>query len=275
MFHEKEDTMTKDKKNTKSILDRLTYAYIRKIKKWMFCPACKDGKMNINKNSTMWICEKCGYKLSVDEFEDNYVFWFCDECESYLNIQEGFDRKSKKHICKKCGYENDTSFSNIKGICSDCGKVISDPDATLCNDCKQVRKEKAKEWLKTAGKVVGVAAAVAGAIYLASQPSDEDESNSYPPLLGDDEGDSSMKCANCGNTNESTLWDEEDTIYCSVCHHRTNKENGEDDLVECPYCHRMRDRKAYYCRYCNDSTWEPSTPKEFKEIDTDLKEMGY
>ena len=267
--------MTKDKKNTKSILDHLTYAYIRKIKKWMFCPACKDGKMSINKNSTMWICEKCGYKLSADEFEDNYVFWFCDECESYLNIQEGFDRKSKKHICKKCGYENDTSFSNIKGICSDCGKVIYDPDTTLCNDCKQVRKEKAKEWLKTAGKVVGVAAAVAGAIYLASQPSDEDESNSYPPLLGDDEGDSSMKCANCGNTNESTLWDEDDTIYCSVCHHRTNKENGEDDLVECPYCHRMRDRKAYYCRYCNDSTWEPSTPKEFKEIDTDLKEMGY
>ena len=40
----------------------------------------------------------------------------------------------------------------------------------------------------------------------------------------------------------------------------------KDDLVERPYCHRMRDRKAYYCRYCNDSTWEPSTPKEFKEM---------
>ena len=152
------------------------------------------------------------------------------------------------------------------------GQVI---DATLCKDCKQVRKEKAKEWLKTAGKVVGVASAVAGAIYLASQPSDEDESNNYSPLLGDDEEGFSMKCANCGNINESTLWDEDDTIYCSVCHHRTNKANGKDDLVECPYCHRMRDRKAYYCCYCNDSTWEPSTPKEFKEIDTDLKEMGY
>lgn len=179
--------MKKDKKNNKSILDHLTYAYMRKIKKWMFCPACKDGKMNINKDSTMWICEKCGYKLSADEFEDNYVFWFCDECESYLNSQEGFDRKSKKHICKKCGYENDTSFSNIKGICSDCGKIISDPDATLCKDCKQVRKEKAKEWLKTAGKVVGVAAAVAGAIYLASRPSDEEEDNNY--IVPDDNDD--------------------------------------------------------------------------------------
>ncbi|MDY3846221.1 MAG: hypothetical protein SOZ62_04880 [Eubacteriales bacterium] len=84
-----------------------------------------------------------------------------------------------------------------------------------------------------------------------------------------------MKCANCGNTNESSLWDEDDTIYCSLCHHRTSKDSGEDDLVECPYCHRMRDRKAYYCRYCNDSTWEVSSPEEFAEIDKDLKEMGY
>ena len=36
-----------------------------------------------------------------------------------------------------------------------------------------------------------------------------------------------MKCANCGNTNESSLWDEDDTIYCSLCHHRTSKDSGE------------------------------------------------
>ena len=53
-----------------------------------------------------------------------------------------------------------------------------------------------------------------------------------------------MKCANCGNTNSSTLWDEGDTIYCSECHHRTSVDTGEDDVVECPYCHRMRDRKS-------------------------------
>lgn len=160
-------------------------------------------------------------------------------------------------------------------MCSDCGKIIPGSDATLCIDCKQTRKEKAKQWMVNAVKVVGAVAAASGVAYLASQSSDEDENNNYTPILEDAEEGFSMKCANCGNTNESTLWDEDDTIYCSVCHHRTNKENGKDDIVECPYCHRMRDRKAYYCRYCNDSTWVSSTPKEFKEIDNDLKEMGY
>ena len=37
--------------------------------------------MTIDKKSTVWTCEDCGYKLSADEFEDNYVFWFCDECQ--------------------------------------------------------------------------------------------------------------------------------------------------------------------------------------------------
>ena len=32
-----------------------------------------------------------------------------------------------------------------------------------------------------------------------------------------------MKCTNCGNDNPATLWDEGDTIYCSVCTHRTRK----------------------------------------------------
>lgn len=60
-----------------------------------------------------------------------------------------------------------------------------------------------------------------------------------------------MKCANCGNSDKKTLWDEGDTFYCSKCYHRTSIKTGEDDLVECPYCHNMRDRKAYHCRHCN------------------------
>lgn len=262
-------------KKHKNIVDILTYSYIRNIKKWMFCPACQNGKMKINKKSTFWICKDCGYKLSADDFEDDYVFWFCDECNTYLNNQEGFNRHAKKHVCQKCGYANDTTFNNIKGICSDCGKILSDPNETLCSDCKKARKEKAKERLKTAGKVAGVAAAVAGATYLAFKSSEEDEATDYKYLpSGDDKGDNIMKCANCGNTDENTLWDEGDTIYCSNCCHRTLKETGEDDLVECPYCHRMRDRKAMYCCWCNDSTWEPSTQEEFEEIDKILKERG-
>ena len=84
-----------------------------------------------------------------------------------------------------------------------------------------------------------------------------------------------MKCAHCGNRDPKTLWNEGDTIYCSKCHHRTRVANGKDDVTVCPYCHRMRDRKAMYCRWCNDTSWKPSTPQEFKEIDKLLKKMGY
>lgn len=84
-----------------------------------------------------------------------------------------------------------------------------------------------------------------------------------------------MKCAYCGNTDKNTLWDEGDTFRCSLCAHRTYVETGELAVVECPYCHRMRDAKALYCFFCNDATWEPSTQEEFEEIDKSLKEMGY
>ncbi len=60
-----------------------------------------------------------------------------------------------------------------------------------------------------------------------------------------------MKCANCGNEDPNTLFDEDDTFYCSKCHHRTLVETGEDDLIVFPHCGQMRDRKAYYCRWCN------------------------
>ena len=60
-----------------------------------------------------------------------------------------------------------------------------------------------------------------------------------------------MRCANCGNEDENTLWDEGGKIYCSRCTHRTRTSDGEEDLVECPHCHEMRDSKAYYCRHCN------------------------
>ena len=180
--------MNKDKKK-KSVADRLTYAYIRRIKRWMYCPACQCGKMTINKKLTMWTCEECGYQLSADEFEDNYVFWFCDECKAYLNNQEGFDRGANKHICTECGFEHDMTLSNLKGVCSNCGKVIPDPEGTLCANCLLERRRKAKERLITAGRVIGVVAAVAGATYLVSQANSGQD---YTALVGDsdDEEDS-------------------------------------------------------------------------------------
>lgn len=62
-----------------------------------------------------------------------------------------------------------------------------------------------------------------------------------------------MKCANCGEERPGWLHDDGDTIYCSSCCHRTRKDTGEDDLVVCPVCHHMRDRKALYCMWCNSS----------------------
>jgi hypothetical protein len=62
-----------------------------------------------------------------------------------------------------------------------------------------------------------------------------------------------MKCANCRNEDERFLWDEGDTIYCSLCHLRTNKDSGDLDLVECPNCGKLKDRKAWSCPHCGGS----------------------
>ena len=119
---------------------------------------------------------------------------------------------------------------------------------------------------------MGVAAVTVGAVYVASQSSGYDDNTDYKYIP---DGDDGMRCANCGNTGENTLQDKVDTTYCSKCAHRTSVDTGEDDVVECPYCHRMRDRKAIYCRWCNDSAWEPSTQDKFEEIDKILKDIGY
>ena len=178
--------MKTNEKKSVSIGEQISYFYIKNIKKWMFCPACKSGKMTFNKHNSLWTCEDCGYHFSEKYFLDDCVFWFCDECEAYLNNQEGFNKKSSKHICRNCGYENDTTFNNIKGICSDCGKVIPNPDATLCADCRQVRREKAKDWLKVA---VGVAVVVGTTILAASATEDECETTDYAPLPDEDDED--------------------------------------------------------------------------------------
>ena len=45
--------------------------------------------------------------------------------------------------------------------------MLDDPNAFLCENCKKQRKEKAKEWLINASKVVGTAAIITGSTYLA------------------------------------------------------------------------------------------------------------
>lgn len=82
-----------------------------------------------------------------------------------------------------------------------------------------------------------------------------------------------MKCANCGNTDNRFLFDEGDTYYCSICCHRTVTATGKDDLIICPFCKRLRDRKAASCMWCNTSIEDQPgyTKAELKEIDALVK----
>lgn len=56
-------------------------------------------------------------------------------------------------MCTKCGFDNDTTFSNIKGECKNCGKLLDNPNATICSDCKTIRMTKAKQALDTASEI--------------------------------------------------------------------------------------------------------------------------
>ena len=179
--------MLDDKKKNKNLVTSVTNTYIRKIKKWMFCPNCRNGKLTIDNKAAMWNCTNCGYKISADEFDDNHSFWFCDQCGAFLNNQQGFVQDGSLHICGECGFENSITTETVKGICSGCGTILIATNTTLCPACQQKREEKAKEWIAKAGKVVGVATAVVGAAaYLVSQ-------------IGGDEGEEETEGGSCGS----------------------------------------------------------------------------
>lgn len=134
------------------LVDKITYIYIKKIKKWMECPVCHN-KMLFDKKGKLWKCNNCSYDLPETEFLDDFVFWFCDGCGEYLNIQEGFNRKGTEWTCTKCGFNNDTTLSNIKGECKDCGKLLENPDATICSKCKIIRMQKAQLLLESVADI--------------------------------------------------------------------------------------------------------------------------
>ena len=167
--------------------DNVYYTYIKHIKKWMECPVCHK-KMTFNKAQKAWVCNECRYKILEKDFIDDFVFWFCDECNAFLNCQESFNNKAAKHTCRECGYENNTTFDNIKGSCTDCGNILENPNAYLCDDCKKQRKEKAKEWLIKAGKAVVATVLLVGGAYLAIRASDnEDEFENWVNNASHDE----------------------------------------------------------------------------------------
>ena len=167
-----------------SIHDKQQSLYRLKHKKRMFCPACEGGKMSFYKHSRFWQCEQCGYQISQKELDDNCLFWFCDECGAFLNNQEGFNQDSYYHVCTSCNHKNYLDAKNIKNICRVCGTVIND-DQTLCDECKQNRKDK----LTTAGNAALGVVVIAGLAYLeyleSQRIDDDDDDDDYD----DDESD--------------------------------------------------------------------------------------
>ena len=129
-----------------SISDRVAYFYIKNIKRWMECPICHN-KLLFNKRRVSWCCSNCAYELLEKDFLDDFVFWFCDGCGTYLNVQKGFNRKGRTWVCKKCGFDNDITFNNIKGKCKDCGILLDNPNATICKECKMERMRRAQNLL--------------------------------------------------------------------------------------------------------------------------------
>lgn len=170
------------KPDIKAMTERAGYSYLRNIKRWMFCPSCRDGRLHVNKKRGLWICNDCDYELPIKEFEDDYIFWFCDECDAYLNTQDGFDRAAPKHKCTKCGFTNDTTEDNAPLVCSVCGKKLATGEKRLCEGCSTRRNEKAAKGIGIAAAVVGAAVAVMGAI--AKTGSDENSSDEEKELFG-------------------------------------------------------------------------------------------
>lgn len=218
---------------------------IIKHNKQIRCPSCKSGTMSINSSDKNWICDRCSYSFSARK---THAFWFCKNCGEYLNNQEGFAENALKHICKSCGYINDTTFDTVRGVCFDCGKAI-DPTETLCHTCKKNRYEKIMEKLVPIGIAVGV---VAGAVVLAALASgkDEEENNnsceenlsllndvSEDNICWDDENCdiealNSMNeryfknCPNCGGI---MYWD--GSWECTDCDEEIDSDEGDNDGI--------------------------------------------
>lgn len=227
-----------------SISDSLTYFYIKNIRKWMPCPVCKQ-KMCFSKTSSNWICNSCNYSLPEKDFLDDYVFWFCDCCDSYLNIQSGFDRKEKHHICEKCGFNNDITSSNIKGECRDCGKILDNPNVTICEDCKIYRLEKTKEFLDNVSETCNQASSIL--------KSESNENENIDSIIYTGELNSIVKDfsdgATCPICNNNCYWDADRcTWLCDSCNYEIDgsqiEYDSENDKVKVLGI-------DWYCDNCN------------------------
>ncbi len=207
----------------------------------MECPVCHKT-LKFDKSTSSWVCDDCKYSLTEKEFLDDYVFWFCDGCGTYMNVQEGFDRKGKRWICTECGFDNDITDGNIKGECKDCGKLLDNPDADLCEDCKILRIKKAQIILEGTSDICNTLSDVL------DDPGEDDDSTEYITPedclcdLDNNEGETTEEfaCAECGNIWVATP--DKDGLY-----------NGRG-VPACPECGKLgyhsNNYADYTCQYC-------------------------
>ncbi len=135
---------------------------------------------------------------------------YCKKCGSLLNEQEGFASNKNKHICTKCGYKNKLPKFNKTRVCRKCGKEITEGKGAICNECKQIRKQKVKNGAVKFGKgaAIVITAAAAGVLaLLVEEKNNKDDcetmlySDADDELETEQEGvDSTMaKCEFCGS----------------------------------------------------------------------------
>ena len=119
----------------------------------MICPNC-NGEFIYNKRTKNWVCHSCGYIVSAEKMENDYVFWFCDKCGTFMNVQKGFTEENGVWICEKCHTLNDVTLDNLRGQCRYCGKLLNDPDKTICPECMDELLIKMKNGVDKAGEVI-------------------------------------------------------------------------------------------------------------------------
>ncbi len=246
-----------------NLKEKLTHTYLKRIRRWTFCPSC-GGKMNINKQAGIWECEECTYTFLSHDFQLKYGFYFCDKCGSFLNNQPGFSLEKKSWICVQCKFENALTADNNVSICINCGKKLSKGlKQPLCDDCK-TEQNKVIFWgsiafIFTLGWFIYNAA---DRSFTSSSSADEE---SYPickscgARMTDYDGVSWYTCPECGdevrkNDDGTMTWENEifgsagQRVGGPVCE-RCGKSlrggsytmpwesvNNPDGYIICPYC---------------------------------------
>ena len=215
--------------------EKVTYEYIRRVNRRTFCPVCRKSEMRVDRKQRVWRCKNCGYIFPIKQSGSECVFWFCGNCDAYLNIQDNFDENAVEHTCSTCGYENSLEKENIKGMCRDCGEILQNPEDILCRKCIIARKEKSKATLLAIGKVAGIAVAALGAIWIANQLNDNDDSSKQIVLPEDDDDGiepyGEYVCSECGGLMKKA---DDTVLVCTKCGYSVDIEDYgvEDDYID-------------------------------------------